>query len=89
MGMHLIEYRLLHFRESETPRQRVRWWEFWEAPSGGKDRHLIGRTPNVLGDDDQADERLATAKAHAEAMLAGLQAHGSIQMPRERRTGSR
>ncbi len=76
MGMHMIEYRL-RFRESATSRQRVRWWEIWEAPFGGKDRQLIGRTPNVLGDDDRADERLATAKNHAEAMLAGLRAHGS------------
>ena len=76
MGIHLVEYRL-RLRESETSRKRVRWWEIWEAPFGGKDRQLIGRTPNVMGDDDRADERVATAKTNAEAMLAGLRASGA------------
>ena len=76
MGIHLVEYRL-RLRESDTSRQRVRWWEIWEAPFGGKDRQLIGRTPNVMGDDDRADERVATAKTNAEAMLAGLRAYGA------------
>lgn len=73
MAVQLIEYRL-RFRDSYTRRGASRWWEIWEAPFSGKDRQLIGRTPAVVGDDEQADERLAVAKTHAQAMLAGLQA---------------
>ncbi len=75
MGIRLMEYRL-RFRESQTSRRRTRWWEIWDAPFGGKDRELIARTPNVLGDDDQADARVVNAKTNAEAMLAGLRARG-------------
>ena len=72
MGFSAKTYRVVLKTSGPSVRQIRRCWEICECNINGGGLRVIARTPDVLGEGDAQDEKLAAAREEAKTIAAAF-----------------